>query len=278
MVEVPTEVEATPAEYAQTLEPLVWGVVAFVVVLVAGNLLVRPAIVRVIRRRNQRNPTLVEAVGRYTRLGVLLVAVVFGLAASGYGNFLSRSALVVAAATLALGVAGQAVIGNLVSGLFLVVDPDFNVGDWIEWEGNAGVVETIRFRVTRVRTGDFGVVTVPNTTLATSAVTRPYSRNRLRIAVGVRVPVDVDVDDAAAILREEATAMPEVRAVPRPAVTVGDVADGTVGLRVRFWLDGPTPRREDDVRSTYVRRLTSRLPDLGSDGDYPDVAVEIDGG
>jgi small-conductance mechanosensitive channel len=44
---------------------------------------------------------------------------------------LARSALIFAAATLAVGVAGQEVIGALIGGLFLVANPNFNVGDWI---------------------------------------------------------------------------------------------------------------------------------------------------
>ncbi len=44
------------------------------------------------------------------------------------------------------------VAGALISGLFLVADPDFNVGDWISWPGGEGVVEAVDFRVTRVRT------------------------------------------------------------------------------------------------------------------------------
>lgn len=278
MVEVPPEVEQVSEEYSQLAEPAAWGVFAFVVAYLVGQLLVRPAVMRVIRRRNERNPTLVEAVGRYTRLGILVVASIVGLAFTGYGDLLSGSAIVIAAATLAIGVAGQAVIGNLVSGMFLVVDPDFNVGDWIEWDGGAGVVESIRFRVTRVRTGDFEVMTVPNTKLATSAVTRPYSRNRLRLAVGVGVPSGTDVDEMAAVLGEEALSMEEVRDDPPPSVAVEEVAGGMVDLRVRFWLDSPSRGRAVAVRSAYVQRLEDRLESKFGADSYPDVEVRIDGG
>ena len=263
MVEVPPEVEQVSEEYSQLAEPAVWGVFAFVVAYLVGQLVVRPAIMRVIRRRNQRNPTLVDAVGRYTQLAILVLAAIISLAFSGYGNLLSGSALVIAAATLALGVAGQEVIGDLVSGLFLVVDPDFNVGDWIEWDEGAGVVETIRFRVTRVRTADNQVIVVPNTTLATSAVTHPYNRNRIRIDAEFGISYDDSIDAAATALREEVGELEGVLETPRPQVVVEDLGDSAVHLRVFFWLEDPTRKNVIRTRSTYIRRVKERLEAAG---------------
>ena len=259
MVDVPPEVEQAPEEYGQLAEPFAWGVLAFVIAYFVGQLLVRPAIMRVIRRRNQRNPTLVDAVGRYTQLGILVLAAIIGLAFSGYGDLLSGSALVIAAATLALGVAGQEVIGDLVSGLFLVVDPDFNVGDWIEWEEGAGVVETIRFRVTRVRTADNRVIVVPNTTLATSAVTHPYNRDRIRIDVEFGISYDDSIDAATTALREEVDGLEGVLESPRPQVIVEELGGDAVQLRALFWLEHPTRKDVLRTRSAYVRRVKERL-------------------
>lgn len=259
MVEIPTEVERAPGEYAQALEPLAWGLLAFVVVYLLGGLVVRSAVMRVVRRRNPRNPTLVDAVGRYTHLAVVFVAILVGFSVSGYGDVFSGSALVIAAATLALGVAGQEVIGNLVSGLFLVADPDFNVGDRIEWADGAGVVETIRFRVTRVRTDDNRIIVVPNTTLATSAVTHPYNRDRIRMVVDVGIAYDDDVDLAIRALREEVEAIDGVLETPQPQVMVQELASDAVDLRVTFWLGRPSRRDVLRTRSTFIRRAKDRL-------------------
>jgi len=68
------------------------------------------------------------------------------------------SAVIVAA----LGFAAQDVIGNLVSGAFIVTDPKFNIGDWIRWNEREGVIDDISFRATRVRTFDNEIITVPN--------------------------------------------------------------------------------------------------------------------
>jgi small-conductance mechanosensitive channel len=93
---------------------------------------VEPVVARFVRQRNSNNPMIQEAVSRYVRVAVLVVAFFVAAGTAGYGRFIGDSALVIAAGTLAVGVAGRTVIGSVVSGLVLVVDPDFNVGSYIE--------------------------------------------------------------------------------------------------------------------------------------------------
>ncbi len=259
MPHIQLQIDPAATDYGQAAEPFIWGIVAFIVIYLLEYLLILPALTRVIRRRNERNPTLTDAIERYIKLIGITLAFLIAIIVAGYGDFLAGSALVIAAVTLALGVAGQAVIGNLVSGLFLVVDPDFNVGDWIEWEDDAGVVETIRFRVTRVRTENNEVVTVPNTTLATSTVTRPYSRNQLRITLSFGVAYDTDIETAITLLREEITSIDNALRNPSPLVVVEGLGDDAIQLRVEFWLGSPTPQNAVLVRSRYIRAVKQRF-------------------
>lgn len=246
-----------------SLLPLARGLTALVVVYLLGRLLITPTIGRVVRRRNARNPTLVEAIERYTRLLLFLVATAVGVVVAGYADLFGGSAIVVAALTLALGVAGREVIGNVVSGLFLVSDPEFNVGDWIEWADGVGVVETIRFRVTRVRTASNEVITVPNTILATTAVTRPFSGNRIRSVVDLTVGYDGDLDLVETVLTEEALALEDALEDPAPLVTVDQLGGDGVEVRVVYWLPRAARRQLPRRRSTYLRRIKTRLEDAG---------------
>lgn len=114
------------------------------------------------------------------------------------------------------------------------MNPDFNVGDWLEWEDSAGVVETIRFRVTRVRTIDNKVIVVPNTTLATSAVTHPYNRDRLRMVVDLGISYDADIETATSALYDEVEATEGVLEAPAPSILVQELGGDAVQLRVIF--------------------------------------------
>lgn len=259
----PDQVEQVFGSYEALLWQLTWFVVGFLVVYAIGRVVVEPAVLRVVRTRNRENPTLVQAVERYVRALVILVALVTGVTTAGYGRVLTSSAIIVAAATLAIGVAGQAVIGNLISGVFLVADRNFNVGDWIAWNDREGTVEAISFRTTRVRTVNNEVISVPNTELTTSAILRPYGRERYRVGFDLGVSYDDDVDLALDLLVEVAHEVPNVLEDPEPRAFVVGFGPDAVQLRAFYWVSTPTRRNIAEVRSTYSRRVKRRFDEAG---------------
>jgi hypothetical protein len=112
-------------------------VIVFLGTYLLGRVLVVPPIARAVASRNPDNKTLVSAIRLYLRVVVAVLAVPIAITAAGFGGVAFGSGVILAAATLALGIAGRDVIGNLVSGVFLVADSDFNVGDYIEWDESA---------------------------------------------------------------------------------------------------------------------------------------------
>jgi small-conductance mechanosensitive channel len=258
------EVVDTPAEaYREILLPLGKFAVTFLLVYIVGKVLVGRAVVRVVRQRNPNNRKIQNAVRRYFQLVVLLVALAFGVVAAGYGHVLSRSALVFAAATLAVGVAGQEVIGALISGLFLVANPNFNVGDWIAWSEREGVVEAISFRTTRVRTENNETLTVPNTELTANSIVRPYGREQYRVAMQVGIDYDDDVDAAMDSLRAAAESQPEILGDPEPRVYFEEFGDDELLLEVQYWVRDPTRRDVKRVRSEFGLDVKSRFEGTG---------------
>ena len=235
----------------------------FLVVYALGYLVAVPAVVRVVRRRNRNNPTVREAIERYVTALVVVVALGVAVAAGGYGRLLTSSALVVAAGTLAIGVAGQAVLGAVISGLFLVGDPNFNVGDWIAWSDKEGVVESITLRVTRVRTSNNEVITVPNTELTTNAITRPFGREQFRVTERIGIEYDDDVDAAMDVLRRAVADHGAVLSDPPPRVYLEELGGDAVVLRTDFWIRNPTQRDLLSVRSGVARGVKERFDAAG---------------
>ncbi|MFB6137698.1 MAG: mechanosensitive ion channel family protein [Halobacteriaceae archaeon] len=242
-----------------------WGVRAlvflgtlFVAWVVARYVLV-PPVVSIVERRNRENPTLVAAMETYLRVLVVVIAVPIAMTAAGFGSIVAGSAVVVAAATLALGVAGQDVIGNLVSGLFLVADPDFNVGDHVQWDDAAGTITEIDLRVTRIRSTADELVIVPNTVLATSAVTAPFSGGRYRVTEDLTVAYGEDTDEVAALLTGAAAADDRVLDDPAPRVNVVDLSPSGVQVSVRFWIGDPSQTDIPAVRTALLERAREHL-------------------
>ena len=236
--------------------------IGFIVVLLVGWLLVEPAVSRVVKGRNRNNPTLEEAITRYVRLLIILCAVFAGLSGAGFTGFVRNSALVVAAGTLALGVAGQSVIGSLVSGVALVVDPQFNVGNYIRWEDGEGEVTSITLRVTRVQTPDGGLVTIPNTTLTDESIVRPFEGDECRTVDHIAVAYDDDIETAIDVLTQITEDIDGIPDDPAPIIGIGEFGDDAVILHVQYWIDDPW-RNMFDVRSSFARAVVERLDRAG---------------
>jgi small-conductance mechanosensitive channel len=192
-----------------------------------------------------------------------------GISLSGLGQFLTASEAIGAAATIAFGFAAQDVLSNLVSGAFIVLDPKFNIGDWIEWDDNEGIVEDISFRVTRIHTFDNELITVPNAKLAQAAIRNPVAKDRRRISYEFGIGYDDDIDRATAILVEEAGRNPNILDRPRPTVVISELAESYVGLTARFWIDQPQRTDFLRIRTTYVQAVKERFDAEGIEMPYP---------
>jgi small-conductance mechanosensitive channel len=240
-----------------------WFFAGFFAVVLLSRVFVEPAIVRLLRRRNRNNPTLQDAIRRYVRLLVLVVGVFVGAGVAGYGRILSTSALVIGAATLAIGVAAQEVIGSIVSGIALVFDPEFNVGDYIEWSGGAGIVQSITLRVTRVETQNGELVTIPNTVLTSEPITMPFGRGDYRIMEHIGLAYEDDVDEAMARLEAAASGLDKVLPEPAPRAYIDEFGDEAVIVRVHYWIESPDRRDVFEIRSAYARAVKTEFENAG---------------
>ncbi|WP_050026274.1 mechanosensitive ion channel family protein [Halorubrum saccharovorum] len=249
--------------YNQVFSELFWFLVGFGVIYLVGQGFLIPLITRVVRTRNRNNPTIETAAKTYLQVLLIGFAILTGIIAAGYGRVLSESAVIIAALTFALGIAGQQVFGSLISGMFLVADPDFNVGDWIEWQGGSGTVEAVDFRVTRVRTPDNETVSIPNTELTTNAITRPYGRNTYRITEQAYVAYDEDAERALLELQRIAAALDPVLSDPAPNTRLVELGENAITIQAEFWIDDPRDRDLTTIRSDFRRTVKRRFDEEG---------------
>lgn len=261
MAALQTDVDVLPVEFQELTSPLLQAasvVVGFAIVLIVGWIVLEPAVSRIVRKRNQNNPTLEEAISRYVRLLVLVAAVFVGLSVAGFTDVIGNSALVIAAGTLALGVAGQSVIGSFVSGVALVADPQFNIGNYIRWEGGEGEVRSITLRVTRVQTPDGGLVTIPNTTLTGGSVVRPYEQGRCRTNEYITVSYDDDIENVLYLLTDITEGIDCILDEPAPKAWIDELGDDAVVIRIQYWVEDPGENMHQ-VRSAFAREVKFRL-------------------
>jgi small conductance mechanosensitive channel len=263
------------AQYAAPLGDLITFLVSFVLIYVLGKRIAHRITERLLAGRgfdqHARQP-----LKKLVSILVLFVAITVAFGLAGYGNFLTALATVAAAATLAIGFAMQDVIANFVAGVFIYTDKPFRIGDWIEWDGNSGIVEDISLRVTRVRTFDNELLTVPNSKLTGGVIKNPVAKDKLRLKILFGIGYDDDIDTATDIILEEARAHPGILADPEPSVRLTELGDSSVGLQSRVWIDNPSRSDFVKTRGEYVTAVKERFDEAGINIPYPTRTLEGD--
>jgi len=190
---------------------------------------------------------------------VLMTGATVGVLVSVFDQSMSGFWAASGAIGVVLGLALRPIILDFFSGPGINLEHAYSIGDYVSISTNRGEpikgwIEEIQWRTLRIRTRDGFIVIVPNSELATSAVTnyalpRPESRFHLE----VRLDVDVPTDRALRILRSaahEATGLPDgPQRSPAPDVLIWSAGDSGVLYRIRFWLD---PARLSSDTATHV--------------------------
>lgn len=254
--------------FADPIGAAITFVVAFIILYFIGRLALLPVLTRIMNRRgldaHVRRP-----LRRIVMVVVVFVAVAVAFAFAGFGNLLTSLATIAAAATLAIGFAMQDVIKNFVAGVFIYTDKPFRVGDWIEWDTYDGIVEDISFRVTRVRTFDNELLTVPNSQLTNNVIKNPVAKDTLRLKFTFGIGYDDDIEQATEIIVEEAMAHEDILSEPEPSVRLTELGDSSVALTGRFWIDNPSRSDFVKVRGEYVTAVKERFDEAGIEIPYP---------
>ena len=162
---------------------VVGSLLVFACMLGFGRLFQRVIEARLIHAHISRN--LVLLAGRLAYISSLVVGAIVILAIWGTGVVLPVA--LAGALTVALTLALQDVIRNLVSGVYLLLEHPFVIGDYISLAPYTGQIEDIQIRYTALRTADNQRVLIPNSMLFTSAVVNltAYAVNRGVVLVTV---------------------------------------------------------------------------------------------
>ena len=235
------------------------SVLIIIVTLVVARALQTSLVSSLYRGRVNRN--LVLLAGRVIFTVTIIVGVVAILGVWGLG--IALPVTIIGAMTVALTLALQDILKNVVSGVYLLVERPFVIGDQITIATYTGVVENIYIRVTALRTSGGERVLVPNGLLFSSPVVNNSFSQRRRVGLLVTVP-DNGPDATATAQKQVLLALEDVETAlrtPAPEVTLSKVSGGKVDLRAVFWLPVTPGEENGDTLSDAMRQVRTRLPD-----------------
>ncbi len=256
-------------------------VVAAAVIVFAYYLsqLARQVFGRRIARRFKR-PSVTQTILRGMQAAIVGGAVLtalsfFGL---GFGNI----ALSVGVFSAVVGIILAPIIGNIISGVFILSEQPYEIGDMIEFDDTEtkGFVEDITLVYTKIFTLDNTFIVLPNGTMRERDVIN-YSaedtRIRMTLDVGVTYESDIDVarnqmETAARSVEGVIKGGPDIRIgtaryPAAPSVYVVEFGDSEVLLRLRYWAS--EPYKQTTVRSRVLTKIWTRFDEHDIEIPYP---------
>lgn len=201
-------------------------------------------------------------------IALILVLGAMGVPPSALGT-------VVGLIGLGLSFALRDIIANFISGVFIMINRPFKIGDQIKVGGEEGTIRDIQVRASEIKTYDGRKLIVPNSDLYNKTVINntAYDQRRFEVIVGIGYDEDIKAaKEAAQEVLEEAEG---VEAEPEPQVLVDALDDSSVNLKLRGWT---RPSRANMVKaaSDVSQKVKERYDEEGIDIPFPIRTVYMD--
>ncbi|MDU4961836.1 MAG: mechanosensitive ion channel [Sporomusaceae bacterium] len=123
-------------------------------------------------------------------LRLIALALAFVAIASTWGYDVNGFIAGLGLGGLAFALAAKDLLANIFSGIVIITDKTFSIGDWIKTDSVEGMIENISFRSTRIRAFDQSVITVPNSSLVNAPIINFTKRSLRRVTFQLRVVYD----------------------------------------------------------------------------------------
>ncbi|WP_170352122.1 mechanosensitive ion channel family protein [Ruegeria atlantica] len=208
-------------------------------------------VARMVRRVTERGlekiPTISRMLKRFIAtavfwavfvLGILIVLALFGVNVTPLFAVLGGLSFI-------LGFALQETLGNLASGLMIMVLKPFDTGDYIQVGGSSGFVDEMSVVSTKIRTFDNQIIIVPNSKIWGDVITNVSASEERRVDLVFGIAYSDNAAQAIDVLKELVSKHELCLKTPEPEVFVGELGDNSVNIFCRPWS------KSDDYWTVY---------------------------
>lgn len=207
-------------------------------------------------------------IGRTVKYVLYLILLVMVLNEFGF----KISALLGAAGIfgVAIGFASQTSVSNIISGIFLISEKPFMIGDVVEVAGNLGSIESIDLLSIKLKTFDGRYVRIPNETMIKNDVinlTR-YDIRRAQFVVGVAYKEDVR--KVLEILKDIAENMPDALKDPAPLIQLDGFGDSSIDINFGVWT---ATSKVIDMKTQLMLAVKERFDKEGIEIPFPRISI-----
>ena len=219
----------------------------------------------------KRENTLISIVRRLVHIIIIIVALMMILPELG----IDTGPLVAATAIggLAFGFGGQYLIRDLISGLFIIMENQYRVGDVACFDGTCGLVEDISLRMTTLRDLDGTVHHIPHGSIARVA---NLSKDMSRVNLNVGIAYDSDLEKVISVVNQVGNELAQDSkwkdqiTKPPQFLRIDDFADSAIIIKI---LGETKPIKQWDVTGELRKRLKIAFDKNGIEIPFPQRVV-----
>jgi len=141
----------------------------------------------------------------------------------------------IGAAGLAIGLSLQGSLANLAGGVLILLFRPFQVGDFIQAQGQTGTVHAIQVFYTVLKTPDNKTIIIPNGALSNDFIINFSTEKNRRIDMTFGIGYDDDIKAAKNILLKLVQEDERIFKEPEPQVAVAELGESSINFTVKVW-------------------------------------------
>lgn len=264
--------KAIRAFFAMWNVPVVVTICKVILIAVVGSVLIR--LINRTLKKILENSKLEKAAHSLIRTLVkTILYVLLGLIlASSLGIDVTGIVALASVASLAVSLALQNMLANVIGGFTLLYTHPFSSGDYVEIAGQSGTVMEVGIAYTRLTTPDNKLVAIPNNAVVSAEIVNYTATGTRRVEVNISASYDTDPDAVVEALLEAAR---DERVLPDPApfATLTTYGESAIGYTLRVWV-----KTDDywDVHHKINRQIIDLFRQKGLQMTYPHLNVHLD--
>lgn len=179
------------------------------------------------------------------------------------------------ALAIGVGFGSQNIVNNFISGVILLVEQPIKVGDIVEVDGMAGVIQSIGTRSTKIKNGDDKIFVVPNSFFLEKAVLNgTYEKSVVRNVIDFGVAYGSDVRKVEHACMDILLNTEGVRQDPMPVVLFENFNESTLDFKMIFWADILADNTAL-IKSNIRFMVNEKFRELGIEMAYPQRDVNL---
>lgn len=253
-----------------------WGVsmggrlLGAIVIFIVGRFVIR--IINKLTRKLLSRRSVDRGVASFisSLLNALLMVLLIVAVINKIGIETTSFAALLASFGVAIGMAMSGNLSNLVGGMIILLFRPYKVDDWISVQDVVGKVKTIEIFHTVLITFSGEHVYFSNGTMSTAVIKNYSQEGRLRVEVKVSVDYGQNLQRVSDILLAVAKSEPCTLADPAPAVLVNSLADSSVEMSLRLWVDS---KDYWDCQKRFYRLVYDRFQKEGISIPFPQLVL-----